>query len=83
MWGSHEGADIVWMSLMMTLFWLPILVIVVWILREFVRSSRGDSGRPTPTEADAIELARRSYARGEIDRARYLEIIGDLTPSDD
>jgi uncharacterized membrane protein len=83
MWEWHEGPDgwgVLWMGLMMAIVWLPLLLILFWGLREFGRphnDGRPPSNQP-PAEPDARELARRAYARGEIDRERYLQVIEDL-----
>ena len=83
----HDGPDgwgWVWMGLMMAIVWLPLLVILVWALRQFGQPPQPpaapprDADRASGAEPDALELARRSYARGELDRERYLQIIEDL-----
>lgn len=83
MWEWHDGPDgwgMVWMGLMMAIVWLPLLLILVWALREFGGPRRNEQSPPnhSPPEPDATEIARRAYARGEIDRERYLQIIEDL-----
>lgn len=83
MWYWHDGAGgwgVLWMGLMMAVVWLPLIVILVWALRQFGQPFRREEpppGRAAP-EPDAVELARRAYARGELVRERYLEIINDL-----
>ena len=83
MWNWNDGPDgwgLLWMALMMAIVWVPLLLILVWALREFGRP-RGSEQPPAsqlPPEPDAREIARRAYARGEIDRERYLQIIEDL-----
>lgn len=72
-----------WMALMMALVWVPILLAGVWLV---VTLGRGGS-RPAERDGaardlDARELARRAYARGEIDRARFLEMMADLDASE-
>lgn len=69
-----------WMGLMMAVVWLPLLVILIWGLRQLGQPPR-DREPPmhaSPAEPDARESARRTYARGEIDRERYLQMIDDL-----
>jgi uncharacterized membrane protein len=83
MWYWHDGPGgwgVLWMGVMMVVFWLPVIAILAWALRQFVQPPR-DHGAPPPAppaELDAREIARRTYARGEIDRERYLQIIEDL-----
>lgn len=80
-WDGGPGA---WgwllMAVMMTFMWAPLLLIFLWAVREFTRRERDRALRPDeqPREPGATELARRSYARGEINRERYLEIMEDL-----
>jgi len=82
MWGWHEGmdgADWVWMTLMMGLVWAPIVLIVLWFLRDAVGGTpRGRDRRDGDGEISAIKLARRAYARGELSREQYLQVVADL-----
>jgi uncharacterized membrane protein len=68
------------MGFMMLIVWLPLLVILLWALRQFGQPSRDNESRSSqlPPEPDAGEIARRAYARGEIDRERYQQIMQDL-----
>jgi uncharacterized membrane protein len=68
------------MGLMMAIVWVPLLVALVWALRMFSQSAqqsarRRDEGDRGPAARD---VARLAYARGELDRGRYLEILEDL-----
>jgi uncharacterized membrane protein len=82
MWYWSDGPDgwgVVWMGVMMAVMWLPILVLLVWLLRGFERP-RHEPPPPMQTspEPDAREIARRAYARGDLVRERYLRIVEDL-----
>lgn len=83
MWYWHDGPDgwgVFWMGLMMAIVWLPLLVLLIWAFRQFTAPPRRDeppAGAPTQ-ESDAREEARRAYARGELDRERFLQVIEDL-----
>lgn len=84
MWHWSDGPDgwgVLWMFLMMAFVWFPILLIILWSLRRF-SGPAGDHEPPAsspPSEtSDAREIARQTYARGEIDRERFLQIIEDL-----
>ena len=83
MWGWDDGPNgwgWFWMVAMMSIMWLPLLFAAIWLLTQFGRGGPGrndDGDRP-----DARELARRGYARGEIERERYLQIIQDLEHDD-
>jgi uncharacterized membrane protein len=81
MWHTHDGGDWAWMGVFMVLFWVPFLLLIVWaVIRGF--GGPGPSGGRRDARGDesdgARELARRAYARGEITRERFLEIIEDL-----
>ncbi len=82
MWHWNDGPDgwvWFWMVAMMAVVWLPLLLATIWALAQLGR--RGASGqRDRNPDTDARELARRAYARGEIDRDRYLELMRDLDP---
>ena len=80
-WGDGpDGWGVFWMSVMMAAMWIPLLIVIVWLLRGFTRPSGHEppmapGGSPEP---DARELVRRAYARGQIDREHYLQVIDDL-----
>lgn len=83
MWNWGDGPDgwgWFWMGVMMVVVWLPLLVLLIWALRQFGQPSRRDESWPgqLPPEPGAREIARRAYARGEIDRERYQQIMQDL-----
>lgn len=57
--------------LMMILFWALVIGLIVLLVRSFGGASGGRSG---PREqADALDILRERYARGEIDREEYEE----------
>ena len=83
MWYGHDGPDgwgAVWMTVTMAVVLLPLIVLVGWSLRHSFALPRERGARTASPahEPDARGRARRTYARGEIDRERYLEIIEDL-----
>ena len=81
MWHWHgDGPGIGWgdgdwlgMALMMLVVWGPILVLGFLLLRGAV----GPRHEP-PSSDPAEEEARRAYARGEIDRDHFLQVVRDL-----
>ena len=75
-WQGAGGWWWVWMVFMMALFWIPLILAVVWMLRQMGGGSRPSTG--PEGDGDAVEIARRAYARGELPRERYLQIIEDL-----
>ncbi len=65
------------MLLMMGWVWIPIAALLVWLVTQSTRSSARPSAE-REEQPDATELARRAYARGDITRERYLQLIDDL-----
>jgi uncharacterized membrane protein len=75
--GWHEGwggGDWVGMLVMMVLVWTPILILGFFLLR----AAAGPRGGREDTRDEAEEEARRSYARGDIDRERFQQVMQDL-----
>lgn len=67
-WNSGEWLS---MSIMMLVVWLPLLLLVGVAIRSLLTPGTGHAG-------SAEEEARRAYARGEIDRERFQQIMQDL-----
>jgi uncharacterized membrane protein len=67
-WNSGEWLS---MSIMTLLVWLPLLLVMAFALRSLL----SPGARPS---ASAEEDARRAYARGEIDRDHFQQIMQDL-----
>ncbi|MDP2328263.1 MAG: SHOCT domain-containing protein [Dehalococcoidia bacterium] len=59
------------MSIMMLIVWLPLLLLIGLAFRSFFTPG----ARSSPS---AEEEARRAYARGDIDRDRFQQIMQDL-----
>ncbi len=74
-WDGEWGAG-GWlgMTLMMVLVSVPILVLGFFLVRALI----GPGNRSDRVGDPAEDEARRAYARGEIDRERFLEIMRDL-----
>jgi len=60
------------------LFWLlviaGVIALVVWIVRTSTQRGGGSSTRGP----DALEIARRRYASGEISKEQYEQVKKDL-----
>ncbi len=63
MMGGHTGV-------VMMLFWVIVIVALIVLVSGVFTSRRGSSGL-FPSESDAIEILKRRYAGGDIDRAEY------------
>jgi len=59
-------------------FWLVIItgvvLLVVWAVRTASRQGTGSA----PQGADALEIARRRYASGEISKEQFEQLKNDL-----
>ena len=71
MMGGYGGA-MGWMGI----FWIVVVGLVIWAVSAAIRgSSQDSSGHPE----SALEVLKRRYARGEINKAEYDEKKKDLT----
>ncbi|MFN8584306.1 MAG: hypothetical protein U0446_03125 [Dehalococcoidia bacterium] len=87
MWGWHDGPHgwaWFWMAFMMALVWIPLILGGIWFALTAGRGGLRPAARDEPRHADvdARELARRAYARGEVDRDRFLQLMRDLEESE-
>lgn len=76
MWQWHSawgGGDWAGMVLMMALVWGAIFLLVIALVRTLALGGRA----PEPRDS-AEDEARRAYARGDLDRERFLQITTDL-----
>ena len=53
-----------WMSVWMVVFWAVVIGVVVWVVRQFSRTSI-----TTDQGSSAIKILDERFARGEIDKA--------------
>lgn len=61
----------------MILFWVLMIIVIVLLIRRF-RTSKG-SGRETGLVAEsALDILKKRYVRGEINKEEYLEKKKDL-----
>jgi len=61
------------------LFWLLIIAAIVVLVMWAVRRSSGRSPGVSSREPDALEIARRRYARGEISKEQFEQLKQDLS----
>ncbi|MFW6078537.1 MAG: SHOCT domain-containing protein [Gemmatimonadota bacterium] len=76
-WWGHMNGSWAWgMMLFMTLFWVAVIALVVWLI---VRLTRGGGAAGGAARGDrAEEILRERYARGEIDRESFERMLDDL-----
>lgn len=71
MFGGGFGGGI-----MMIIFWVAIILLIVWIVREVSGRNNYDNTRH---EKSALEILEKRYANGEIDKKEFEEKKKDLT----
>ena len=59
------------------IFWIALIAAIFFLIRWLVRSSRESS--PLKTEDSALDILKKRYARGEIDKEEYEEKKKDLS----
>ena len=91
---GHGAWPGILMAVGMAIFWIAVIVLIVWLVREFARrravqSAAGQAApvagpiyqQATPTSLETpIQILERRYAAGEIDRDEFLRRKEDLTP---
>jgi putative membrane protein len=66
-----------WIGMLVGLvFWVLVLGGLAWLVTWAVR--RAGSGGSASTGSSAVEIAQQRYARGEITREQYQQILADL-----
>ena len=77
-YGMMDGFGGTWMTGLGFLFWLlvvaGVVALVIWIVRTSSQRGTGTS----PQGPDALEIARRRYASGEISKEQYDQLKKDL-----
>lgn len=78
MYGRYGGYG--WIGMLISMvFWLLISGGLVWLVVWAVRrSGTGQAANSTPTGISAKEIAQQRYARGEINREQYQQLLEDL-----
>lgn len=62
-----------WLGMVtMLLFWAGVLALLIWGVVNLFPT------RSLATEMDAIEIVRQRFARGEISREEYLQVVETL-----
>jgi putative membrane protein len=80
-WGGYGRWGMGFGLLFMILFWAPIILGIVALVRWLVRESqagRQQDGRALPRDKTPLEIVQERYARGEIDRAEFEQKRQDL-----
>ena len=73
-WGYGTG----WVGMiLMAAFWIAVIVGIIFLIRWVVIST-GTGGRGARSEESALEILKRRYARGEINKQEFEEKKKDL-----
>lgn len=83
MMGVGCCGGMVTMMLLAGLFWIVLLVGVGILLYALVRRWQGGPGRAGSGADDPLALLRIRYARGEVTREQYQQMLTDLTKRED
>ncbi len=76
-WGMGYGMGWLWMIIMIV-FWVAVIVGIVLLIRWLVLSTRTASSHHKQEEESALEILKKRYARGEIDREEFEQRKKDL-----
>jgi putative membrane protein len=73
-WGYGMG----WLGMIfMIAFWIAVIVGIIFLIRWLVVST-GSKGQRTSAEESPLEILKRRYARGEIDKEEFEQKKKDL-----
>jgi putative membrane protein len=76
MWHTQDGMG--WWMMFGGVMWLLLIALLVFAAITVARSSARDAHPRTRSESEAVEIARRRYAGGEISRDEFDRILRDL-----
>jgi putative membrane protein len=76
-WGHGPGMMGWFGPIMMVVFWIAVIVGIILLIRWLVISTRGAASGARSEDA-AMEILKRRYARGEINKAEFEEKKKDL-----
>ena len=76
--GWSDGFGGTWMMGIGMVLWLVIVARIVLLVVWAVRTASGRGTGPAPQGADALEIARRRYASGEISKEQFEQLKKDL-----
>ena len=76
MMGWEYGMGWFW-TIIMVVFWIAVIVGIIFLIKWLVIST-GTGGRIARSEDSALEILKRRYARGEINKEEFEEKKKDL-----
>ena len=60
------------------IFWLVILGVIIWAIVTIVNKNNSRQQNYFPREDDALEILKKRYSRGEINREQFEQMKKDL-----
>jgi putative membrane protein len=64
---GHTGGMFFGGGLLMWIFWIILLVVLVYVLKDIF----GSVNRNSSSSSDALEILKQRFARGEIDETEF------------
>lgn len=77
---GHEGMMWGFGGWWMIFFWIIIIIGIIFLIKWLVGQGRPE-GRISPREESALDILKKRYARGEIDKQEFGQKKKDLTGS--
>lgn len=78
MW--HTGSGMGWWMLFGGVMWLVVVGLIVYVAARLCSAPMPHANaRPESAENNAMEIARRRYANGELTRDEFVRLYDDLT----
>jgi putative membrane protein len=75
-WGMGYGGGWLW-TILMVIFWIAVIVGIVLLIRWLILSTRTATPNQRQDES-AIDILKKRYARGEIDKEEFEQRKKDL-----
>jgi putative membrane protein len=66
------------MFFLMTVFWLAVLVLVILAIIYLIRNLRGGGGQRAISRETPLDILKRRYAEGKIDKNEFEEKARDI-----
>ena len=63
---------------LLLVFWGGLIALAIWFVKSMFASSQRFSGTSPDRELNAVKILDQRYARGEITREQYLQMLDDL-----
>jgi putative membrane protein len=77
---GYGGYGMSWMGgIFMMVFWVAVIVGIIFLIRWLIVASRTGSHGPTHGGESALDILKKRYARGEIDKQEFEEKKRELT----